>query len=654
MKLLSKSRFKLGLECPNKLFYTGKPQVYPNKKAADGFLQALANGGFQVEELARMHYPGGIYIDTAPFEYQKAADLTAEALKQDNVIIYEAAFLVDGYYVRTDVLIKKSVQKGNETQSIVQLVEVKAKSFDPTDPYVFLGKRGKLDGVFKPYLYDLAFQKKVAQLAYPTYAFTASFMLADKSKKASIDGMNQLFRVPMGGDPRLGIDKRVNSLEEIGDSVLSEVDVNDIVDDIISGNQPYSKQLNFGQAMQAFRDAYQQDRYFNWDPVFSTCKTCEFRASAVEKSKGLISGYESCFQKKFGWEDADFLKPNSMEIWGFRGTKTFPEKRILMEDLFEEDFDGKNRVRQWLQVEKAVQNDMSIDVDCTGLKAEMASWGTMLHAIDFETSTVALPFNAGRRPYEQVAFQFSHHIIHSDGRVEHANEYISNTPGEFPNFKFARALRDALGQDTGTIFRFATHENTILNAIIDQLKSSEEPDRVDLITFLKTITVSKSDSVEQWEGVRKMVDLKKVVQDYYYNPYTKGSNSIKAVLPAILNSSPHLRAKYGQALGQIGVSSLNFPTDHIWLKQENGQVVNPYKMLPTLFEGWDEAELADNVSELDEIADGGMALTAYAKLQYQDMTTRERDEITKGLKKYCEVDTLAMVMIYEHFKEICM
>jgi hypothetical protein len=75
-------------------------------------------------------------------------------------------------------------------------------------------------------------------------------------------------------------------------------------------------------------------------------------------------------------------------------------------------------------------------------------------------------------------------------------------------------------------------------------------------------------------------------------------------------------------------------------------------MLPPLFEGWAESDLEDNVSEMDGIADGGMALTAYAKLQYQDMTDKERAEITSGLLKYCELDTLAMVMIYEHFKEI--
>ena len=33
------------------------------------------------------------------------------------------------------------------------------------------------------------------------------------------------------------------------------------------------------------------------------------------------------------------------------------------------------------------------------------------------------------------------------------------------------------------------------------------------------------------------------------------------------------------------------------------------------------------------------------------MSEKERSEITKGLLKYCEMDTLAMVMIYEHFEE---
>ena len=50
-------------------------------------------------------------------------------------------------------------------------------------------------------------------------------------------------------------------------------------------------------------------------------------------------------------------------------------------------------------------------LDVEGLQKEMKDWKFPLHMIDFETTAVALPFYKGLRPYEQVAFQFSDHII---------------------------------------------------------------------------------------------------------------------------------------------------------------------------------------------------------------------------------------------------
>jgi hypothetical protein len=42
--------------------------------------------------------------------------------------------------------------------------------------------------------------------------------------------------------------------------------------------------------------------------------------------------------------------------------------------------------------------------------------------------------------------------------------------------------------------------------------------------------------------------------------------------------------------------------------------------------------------------------TAFAKMQFTEMNVLERDHIIKGLLKYCELDTLAMVMIYEFWQ----
>jgi len=124
-----------------------------------------------------------------------------------------------------------------------------------------------------------------------------------------------------------------------------------------------------------------------------------------------------------------------------------------------------------------------------------------------------------------------------------------------------------------------------------------------------------------------MVDLMVMVKRYYYDPQTHGSNSIKAVLPAILNSSVYLQEKYSRPIygTEDGIESLNFK-DWQWLEVING--------------------------EDDELNNGGAALTAYGRMQFSEMTEHEREELSNALLRYCELDTMAMVMIFEAWREM--
>jgi len=647
MRVLTKSRFKLGLECPNKLYYTKKKE-YADTKETDTFLEALAEGGFQVEELARMHYPSGVLIEGNDWDYQLLWEQTQELLKKENVIIYEAAFLIDGLFIRTDIFVKQGDN--------IELIEVKAKSFTPNDEYLFIGKRGGMVSDWKPYLFDIAFQKYVIQLCFPQLKIRSYIMMADKSKKATIDGLNQLFRITRKGENRTGILKKVSTIEETGDSVLGRKEVTQIVTDIEANKYKYHDNLTFIESINQFKEVYQKDEYANWKTSFSACKSCEFKSEDDE----LKSGFKECFSKQHNWTEKDFIKPNIFDVYFFtKGNKLFEEGIHFKNELTEDNVGLKVEAeklttshRQWLQIEKEVNNDNTLYVDVEGLKDEMNKWAFPLHFIDFETSAVALPFNKGLKPYEQIAFQFSHHIYHKNGKIEHANEYINNKAGVFPNFEFLRALKDVLEKDNGTIFKYSNHENTILNAIYAQLLDSDEDDKEKLIKFIHNISHSKSDSTVKWNGNRDMVDLWDVEKRYYYNPLTKGSNSIKAVLPASLSSSKFLQEKYSKPLNQINVSSKNFSENHIWIEIENGIVKSPYKMLPSLFDGWSEEQIENTLSEIEDIANGGAALTAYSKLQYTDMEQNEINELTSALLKYCELDTLAMVMIYEHFREL--
>ena len=62
-RYLTKSRFELAVECPTKLFYIGKEDTYRNTKQEDSFLAMLADGGYQVGELAKCLFPEGIEVD---------------------------------------------------------------------------------------------------------------------------------------------------------------------------------------------------------------------------------------------------------------------------------------------------------------------------------------------------------------------------------------------------------------------------------------------------------------------------------------------------------------------------------------------------------------------------------------------------------------
>ncbi|MEX0995939.1 MAG: DUF2779 domain-containing protein [Flavobacteriaceae bacterium] len=645
-RLLTKSRFKLALDCPTKLYYTRKSE-YENQSETDSFLEGLAQGGFQVEELARMEHPDGIAITGDDYDYQKVANRTEEFLKQENVTIFEAAFLKDGLFIRVDILVKK----GNR----IQLIEVKAKSISSSSHQTFIGKNGSLRG-WNSYLYDIAFQKYVMQLCYPEWQISASLKLVDKDARTTVDGLHSCFKIVSNTDLRTGIEKKEGlTREDLGDSILCTIHVDEEMDLILTQN-PADETRSFLELVNYYRDHYEKDTKIVTE-IGSHCKGCEFQVEHPdEESK---SGFHECWTSQLKVSVAKINQPKAYDVWYNPARRALDEGKYFMHELTEDDLNirleaGKisRSERQWLQIEKTKNNDHTPHFDLDNLRDELASWQYPLNCIDFETTAVAIPFMAGMHPYEQLAFQFSHHIIFEEGRVEHHNEYLNTEIGEFPNFDFLRALKESLSVNEGSIFRYHNHENTILNVIHGQLLNSEEPDKEELLDFIETISHNTGRSARDWCGERDMIDLQKTVVHYYYDPSTNGSNSIKAILPAVLNSSTYLQDRYQQPLTQLDLSSKNFEDSHVFLKMEQGIPINPYKALPPIFDGWDNEQLEKVADSLSEIKDGGAALFAYGKLQFPEVSQEEREAIRNALLRYCELDTLAMVMILEYFREV--
>lgn len=646
-RYLTKSRFKLAVECPTKLFYTGK-KSYRDLKQEDSFLQALADGGFQVGEFAKYLFPTGITIESKDNADAEATTLSYLA-KNEDVILFEPAIRFNDLFIRVDVLIKR--------QNSFELIEVKAKSYNSDNPEIEGVRTPILSGML-PYIQDVAFQKFVLSQRFPDAPIASYLMMPDKAVNATLDGLNQLFKVKRAGrSTEVIASPDAGKLVDQNSPLLAKVNVDQYVDIVMrDGIQFPGGHSSLAELAEDWSKSYRDD--IKIAPVIhSGCSKCEFRSHLGD---GFKSGYLECMVEGTGLSEKEIEAGTVLDIWNFRGKDklidqtVFKLAHVTEEDLrVKNDKDGlSNSQRQWLQCNGIPKKD-----DLGGFyfnhqvfEHHHQQWKYPLHMIDFETSTTALPFFEGMRPYESIAFQFSHHVIEKDGSVRHAGQFICAESGVFPNFEFVRELKKQLEADDGTIFRWAAHENTILNHIGAQLhqRSSVVPDANHLLSFIVDVTNN---------GIRSMVDLNEIAKRTYFDPETKGRTSIKKVLPAVLRTSQFLKKKYqapiygADASTSGAIQSLNLK-NFTWWHSEGGAVADPYRKLKTIVDEMlgEEGEGILDAEEM-EIAEGGAAAMAFGKLQFEDLTPQDQKRIKNALLRYCELDTLAMVMIIEAWKD---
>ena len=356
-RYLTKSRFKLALDCPAKLFYTGKSQ-YPDKSQDDAFLEALAEGGFQVGALAKCYYPDGIEITERGYDIP--LQKTQELLSHGTVTIFEGAFKYQNLFIRADIIEKK----GND----INLLEVKSSSFGGTDSSNMLTKKGFIDSGWSEYVYDVAFQKYVITKAYPNWNVRAYLMLADKNSVATVDGLNQKFLLKTVEDERTVVEIVGDvSPDGLGEEVLIRVCVDALTEKIFNGtDSPNPPEQGFTDYLHYLADMYERDEKIVV-PIHKDCKVCEFQATPEQEKVGKLSGFTECWKAQLNWDDAMFDLPRILDIWDFRKKQDLMDSGIyLMRDVEEEHIgdiepssDGKltRTERQWLQVRKTVEND---------------------------------------------------------------------------------------------------------------------------------------------------------------------------------------------------------------------------------------------------------------------------------------------------------
>ncbi|MBT6069003.1 DUF2779 domain-containing protein [Candidatus Peregrinibacteria bacterium] len=194
-----------------------------------------------------------------------------------------------------------------------------------------------------------------------------------------------------------------------------------------------------------------------------------------------------------------------------------------------------------------------------------------LYFLDYETCPTAVPIYDGCKPYQQVPFQYSLHVLEAPNVDLEHYEFLYTGELKHPMKALAESLMKVIG-DMGSII--------VWN---DSFEGKCHRDIAELMPEYEDVFLGYN---------KRFYDLMEIFQkNLYVHHDFKGSYSIKAVLPVL-------------------VPGLTY----------------------------------DNLN----IRDGAMAMTAWKTMMFEmEGDAKGGEAIAEDLLRYCELDTLAMVRIFE-------
>lgn len=608
-RTLSKSDFALARTCDAKLYY--RENRYPDKGDYDPYLQLLAEGGYMVEALANAKCPGGITMEYGG-NASEDCERTLEHLARDRVTLFQATLLWRRRLARVDILRKE----GN----VIHLIEVKAKSFDGAEHLenlqsggvgVFRGKRKPhgIAGDWLAKLEDITYQVVLLERVLPGVTVHPHLLLVDRSKRSSLDDLPRLFEIERRERPDGG--RRLHSARFLGTAeqldaldLLTEVDVSAEVamlrEEIDEAASRYEAMLDGAfDASLAIRGV--------------KCKECEF----TPRDAGAKSGFAHC------WGKLATVEPHVLELYcvglvkhidgtplveslvreGKAGLFNVPEDRLVKRD----GTIGPQAERQLRQIRCCRTGETWMG---PALRTKIEAVRYPLHFIDFEVSRLALPYHARMRPYGQVVFQWSCHTVDAPGAMPRHREWL-NDMEVWPNKSFAIALREAVG-DSGQVATWSAFESSRLKELVRELPQFEA-ESPELVAWIDDLVA------------HRIVDLHDWAKYDFYHPGMRGRTSIKVVLDALWRSDPVMRDQFTA-----------------WTQLHATELEDPYHALPAL--------VINGVPQ--DVREGTGAVRAYEAMMYG---VEKGDDVAKNawrtlLLEYCKLDTLSMVLVFEHWR----
>ena len=167
-------------------------------------------------------------------------------------------------------------------------------------------------------------------------------------------------------------------------------------------------------------------------------------------------------------------------------------------------------ISQQIQIESERQNRTIINKEA--IKEFVNSLSYPIYHLDFETFQQAIPEFKGVSPYSQIPFQYSLHIEHKDGRLEH-KEFLA-LDGVDPREQIAKRLVEDIPNDVTVLAYNMGFEKGVIRKLANLFEQYSHG--------LMAIHDNCKDLMIPFQN-----------KDYYH-PNMKGSYSIKYVLPSLV------------------------------------------------------------------------------------------------------------------------
>lgn len=178
-------------------------------------------------------------------------------------------------------------------------------------------------------------------------------------------------------------------------------------------------------------------------------------------------------------------KPNVFDIRGMWKSKKFEkyeEEKISFEDLQNEDLNPK-----YLEQIDFELNNKKPKIKTKAIREVLDSLEYPLYFIDYETYNPPIPTIEGTRPYQQIPFQYSLHIIQEEGSPIEHKEFLAQPDDTNLIRHFAEDMIDNLPENGSIIVynkSFESSRNNEIGEIYPDLIEKMEKINNNMVDFM--------------------------------------------------------------------------------------------------------------------------------------------------------------------------